>query len=77
VTFMWPDPVVRVAQPVVWPEGSRKPVAMPDMLVVDCSRCGLLTDWRSTEEREQLQRIAARHGDEEHDGLVEAVGWAR
>lgn len=74
------DPTVTVGHPEVpdYTDPSVR-VEMDDLLFVDGSACGPVTDYDDTrtEARHRLQQIAKRHADEVHDGLVQAEGWAR
>lgn len=62
-------PIVRVGKA---PHGS-------DLIDASCSECGDLTEWETDEPvtRDRLRRTAARHAEEAHEGLVDAVGWVR
>lgn len=80
MTGPWDDPIVAVAHPQV--PSYTDPgavVTMTDLLHVSCSRCGPVTDYDDDrpEVRTRLQQLARQHADEAHDGLVEALGWAR
>lgn len=70
---MTPDPRVAVEHPLVGGE------PVESLLHVTCSACGEVTDWEGTspDDRRRLQELAAAHAAETHDGLVDAVGWAR
>jgi hypothetical protein len=76
----WDDPTVAVTHPLV-PDYTDpgQLVQMDDLLFVDCTRCGPVTDYDDArpEARTRLQQLAKRHADEVHDGLVHAEGWAR
>lgn len=73
------DPRVAVEHPSVPHVLSDVRVVVDDLLHVTCSECGDLTDYETNDEdgRHRLQRIAKTHAEETHDGLVDAVGWAR
>jgi len=80
VTDPFDTPVVAVTHPLVPDYTDPKVrVQMDDLLFVDCSHCGPVTDYDDArpEARTRLQQLARRHADEAHDGLVAAEGWAR
>lgn len=76
-----PRPLVAVKHPTIpGPTEYGESVGaeeVPEALVLTCSGCGDLTDWESIAARQDLQRRAARHAAEVHDGDVDAEGWAR
>lgn len=58
------------------PEGDDWPADDPDVHVVSCSACGVLTDPGQMESRAALARFAYRHAEDVHDGDVDRKGWA-
>lgn len=76
---MNPDPRVAVEHPRVTKWDGPGTDEVTSLLHVTCSSCGEVTDWESNtdDDRHRLQELAKVHANEVHDGLVDAVGWAR
>lgn len=74
-----PDARVAVEHPTVTVQGTDEIVEVPQLLHVTCSEHGELTDWETTsdEVRQRFQIEAKAHAQLVHDGLVEAIGWAK
>lgn len=78
-------PLVTVTHPRIpvvavgggYPDPDDRTEAVLEALVLSCSEHGELTDWASLPERHQLQYLARRHADVEHDGDVDTEGWTR
>lgn len=68
-------PEVRLGPPLVAVAPCGPTVELLDALALSCSACGDLVDVDGTGRRAELARLAYRHAEEEHDGLVDRVGW--
>lgn len=69
-------PLVRVGAPILEDLEFGEDVKIDEALVLACSDCGDLTDWKDKGSRHLLQLAAYQHARDVHEGDVDREGWA-